>query len=68
MGTLHGDFCTSCLCLHECKNRVFKKAIVLIFKKGMFYTSVNVETENYNKEAAMLAIIFFCYENNFLPL
>ena len=45
-----------------------KSQEVLIFKKGMFYTSVNVETENYNKEAAMLAIIFFCYENNFLPL
>lgn len=45
-----------------------KKAMVLILKKGMFYTSMNVETENYNKEEAMLAIIFFCYENNFLPL
>ena len=65
MGILHGDFCPS---LHECKNRVFKKAMVLILKRGMFYTSMNVETENYNKEESMLAIIFFCYENNFLPL
>lgn len=42
--------------------------MVLIYKKGVFYTSMSIETENYNKEAAMLAIIFFCYENNFLPL
>lgn len=34
-------------------------------KKVVFYTSMNIETENYNKEAAMLANIFFCYENNF---
>lgn len=68
MGTLHGDFHTSCIYLHIFKNMVFKKVMVLIFKKRMFYTSMNIETQDYNKEAAMLAIIFFCYENNILLL
>ena len=30
----------------------------------MLYTYMNVETENYNKEGDMLAIIFYCYKNN----
>lgn len=29
---------------------------------------MNTETQDYNKQAAMLAIIFFCYENNVLLL
>lgn len=68
MGTLHGDFHTSCIYLHVSENMVFKKVMVLIFKKRMFYTSMNIETQDYNKEAGMLAIIFFGYENNVLLL